>query len=331
VIATVGAIADSVQVTLVPPTAGLRVVQGAAQTAPPGSQLPVPVIVQAVAADGFPGLATGLTATFSANGGGSVSPATAPFDANSRAQTLVTLGANAGGIFLYTASAGGFAVQFPEIAVVGPPTQIIPNGSTSITMTAGVAPNPSPGFRIADALGNSVPNVPIKATVTLASPLTTTTTPTFVVDTIGLGNLALIASQLTVAGSYTVVIASANPGVIFPSLTYTVTVNPAAAARLVFVAGPTSVSANTVMSPAVTVAIEDSFGNVVTTSTASVSIGVDPVSGAGVTPSGTLTVAAVNGLATFSTLKFSPSKPGVKLSATTSGLATVLSLAINIL
>ena len=36
----------------------------------------------------------------------------------------LTLGANAGGIYLYTVSAGAFSVIVPEIAVVGPPTQL---------------------------------------------------------------------------------------------------------------------------------------------------------------------------------------------------------------
>src|SRR5207302_9375275 len=77
-----------------------------------------------------------------------------------------------------------------------------------------------------------------------------------------------------------------------------VTVNPAAANKLVFGQQPTSTAAGQSISPNVTVQIQDQFGNL-TSSTASVTIaiGTNPSSG---TLSGAATVAAVNGTATFS-------------------------------
>jgi hypothetical protein len=243
---------------------------------------------------------------------------------------VLTLGTNAGGIYLYTASIGAFSVQFSEIAVVGPPTQLIANGATTLSMTAGVAPTPTPNFRVADALGNSVPGVPLKATITLGTH--TAVIGPFVADTIGLADVSKIAAQLDTAGTYTVTFASATtPATFAATLTYTITVNPAAAAKVVFVVGPSPVTANAVMSPAVTVAIQDSFGNLVTSSTASVTIGVDQATGAGVSATGsTLTVAAVNGIATFSNLKFSPIKTGVRLTATSGTLTSALSGTFNI-
>src|SRR5260370_11744043 len=77
-----------------------------------------------------------------------------------------------------------------------------------------------------------------------------------------------------------------------------VTVNPSAANKLVFGQQPTSTAAGQSISPAVTVQIQDQFGNL-TSSTANVTvaIGNNPSSG---TLSGTTTVAAVNGTATLS-------------------------------
>jgi hypothetical protein len=311
---------------IVPQATGLLVVKGAAQVAPPGSILPLPVIVQLVASDGLPGLGVGLTASFSANGGGSITPASVAFDANGRAQATVTLGANAGGVYLYTVTAGTFSLVFPEIAVVGPPTQLIPSGSTSITMTAGVAPSPIPTFRVADALGNSVPLVQLKATIRLGAD--SSVTPTFVADTIGISDVSKIAEKITIAGSYTVTFASGNTNVTFPTLTYNITVNPAAAAKLAFGGLPTSVKNNTVVSPAVTVLVQDQYGNTVTSSSAGILIGVDPSTGPGVTASGN-TATAVNGVATFSSFKLTSTaalpQSGVQLKATSTPLASPFS------
>ena len=107
-----------------------------------------------------------------------------------------------------------------------------------------------------------------------------------------------------------------------------VTVNPAAANKLVFGQQPTSTAAGQAISPAVTVQIQDQFGNL-TTSTASVTvaIGNNPSSG---TLSGTATVAAVNGTATFSNLSIDKAGTGYTLTASSAGLTGATSSAFNI-
>lgn len=327
VTASLGSLTDFANVVLVPASTQLRVVQGAGQSGPPGSQLPVPIIIEADAADGLPGLGSGLTATFAATNGGSVSPTTVAFGADGRAQALFTLGTKAGGVFLYTVSAGSLAtVNIVENAVVGPPTQLIAVGSTTISTTAGIAPSPLPSFRVADALGNSVPLIPLQATIQLGA--NTTTTPIFVVDTIGVGLLP--TGPLNVAGTYTVTIFSGNAAVNLGNLVYTITITPAAPAKLGFNVQPTNVIANATITPAVKVLIQDQYGNTVTTSTASVTIGLDPATTTGETLGGTKVVSAVNGIATFSTLTMSPAKTGVKLVATSTGLTQILSVAFNV-
>src|SRR5205814_1931684 len=80
------------------------------------------------------------------------------------------------------------------------------------------------------------------------------------------------------------------------------TMRPAAASRVVFGQQPTDATAGAALSPAVTVKVEDQFGNVVTSDTSTVAMAV--ASGPGGFDAGSTTsVAAVGGVATFSNLK----------------------------
>ena len=102
--------------------------------------------------------------------------------------------------------------------------------------------------------------------------------------------------------------------------------------QLAFGQPPTSAGAGAVLSPAVTVLVEDASGNVVASDTSSVTvaIGNNPSGG---TLSGTLTVAAVNGVATFSDLSIDKSGNGYTLTAsdtTGNGLLTATSAPFSI-
>src|SRR5207237_971010 len=79
------------------------------------------------------------------------------------------------------------------------------------------------------------------------------------------------------------------------------TISPAAASRLAFTVQPTSTTAGTAISPAVQVAVQDAFGNTVTSSTANIPVPRASNLGGG-TLAGTTTVAAVSGVASFSNL-----------------------------
>ena len=102
--------------------------------------------------------------------------------------------------------------------------------------------------------------------------------------------------------------------------------------QLAFGQPPTSAGAGATLSPAVTVLVEDSLGNVVTSDTSSVTVAIGNNPGGG-TLSGTLTVAAVNGVATFSNLSINNPGSGYTLIAsdtTGSGSLTVTSAPFNI-
>src|SRR5207248_4957263 len=87
-------------------------------------------------------------------------------------------------------------------------------------------------------------------------------------------------------------------------------------------------NAGATITPGATVQIQDANGNL-TNSTASVTmaIGTNPSSG---TLSGTLTVAAVNGTATFSNLSIDKGGNGYTLQASSTGLSSATSGAFNI-
>jgi hypothetical protein len=99
-----------------------------------------------------------------------------------------------------------------------------------------------------------------------------------------------------VAGAYTL---KATATGLTTVISGAITINSAAASQLVFARQPANVAAGAASAPAITVDVEDSFGNLVTTSSAKVTLAIK--SGpAGSELSGTLNVAAQTGVATFS-------------------------------
>jgi len=69
---------------------------------------------------------------------------------------------------------------------------------------------------------------------------------------------------------------SAASGVLTPAVSDSFAVTPAAAAALAFVQQPTAVAAGVPISPAVTVRVQDSYGNLVTSATDSVTLQLSP-------------------------------------------------------
>ena len=104
-----------------------------------------------------------------------------------------------------------------------------------------------------------------------------------------------------------------------------VTISAARASKVVFQTSPTMGTIGTAIG-AISVAIEDQYGNVVTTSNAAVTISA---SGVGFSSGSTTTVAAVNGIATFRNLLFG-SAGTYSLTASSSGLTSSASTAVAI-
>jgi uncharacterized protein YjdB len=96
-----------------------------------------------------------------------------------------------------------------------------------------------------------------------------------------------------------------------------VTVTPSPPTRLAFLTQPGTVAVGDAITPGVQVEIQNAQGQRVATSSAPVALTLNPASGS---LSGTTTVAAVNGVATFNDLRIGRPGAGYTLRATTTGL-----------
>ena len=102
-----------------------------------------------------------------------------------------------------------------------------------------------------------------------------------------------------------------------------------AATKLVFSVQPSSAQAGSSITPAVQLQVQDASGNVVSNSTASITmaIGTNPSGGA---LSGANPVSAVNGIATFSTLSINNTASGYTLTAASGTLNQAISNTFNV-
>jgi hypothetical protein len=108
-------------------------------------------------------------------------------------------------------------------------------------------------------------------------------------------------------------------------------INAAAATQLVYITQPTTTTAGATIAPAVEVSARDQFNNVVKTFTSNITVAIAAGTGtAGAVLSGTKVVAAIQGVATFSSLSINLVGTGYKLSATASGLPAKESSAFSI-
>jgi PKD repeat protein len=101
------------------------------------------------------------------------------------------------------------------------------------------------------------------------------------------------------------------------------------ATRLAFTTQPSNVAAGGTISPAVRVTAQDSAGNTATSFSGAISVAIGSNPGGG-TLSGTTSVAAVNGVATFSNLSINNPGTGYTLTAAASGLSGATSAAFNV-
>lgn len=104
---------------------------------------------------------------------------------------------------------------------------------------------------------------------------------------------------------------------------------PGAPSKLAFITQPKNTVAGTRFSPVVAVAIQDDGGRTVTSATNSVTISIESNQRNG-TLSGTLTVAAVRGVATFADLTIDAAATGYRLSAKSPELTDALSTPFGI-
>src|SRR5207244_3389419 len=286
--------------------------------------------VKVRALDAFGNVATGVTdavaIALGSNPGGSTLSGTTPVAAVSGVATFFVSLNKAGTGYTLTGSASGFT------PVTSTPFDIIPGTATQLAFTlqpsntvAGAAISPAVQVTALDPAGNPVPSFTGSVTVALGSnpggsTLSGTTTVAAVNGVATFVDLSLNKTStgywLTATGLNTATSSSFN-------------VTAGVATQLVFGTEPGTTVANHQITPAVKVRALDAFGNVATgfTDAVAVALGSNPGSA---TLSGTTTVAAVGGVATFVDLSLNKTGTGYTLTASASGFTPGTSTTFDI-
>jgi len=238
----------------------------------------------------------------------------------------------AGNGYQLTATASGFTTgtsnAFTVNSTVGTATKLgyivqpsgVPAGSTII-----------PGVVVAaqDAAGNTV-KTGLTGTITLAfasNPTGATLSGTTTVNIVqGLGNFANLS--INKAGTYTLQ-ATTSLG-LTPATSTSFTITAAATQHLAFTQQPVTTTAGQII-PAVNATVQDASNATVTSFNGPVTIAIAAgtgIIGAGL--GGTVTVNAVNGVATFSDLSIAKAGTGYKLTVSATGIAGATSASFTI-
>ncbi|MGB5874278.1 MAG: hypothetical protein WBH56_11195, partial [Bacteroidota bacterium] len=179
--------------------------------------------------------------------------------------------------------------------ILGPVARLLIDREPSLTATAGIPFGQQPRIWVTDAGGNLVESD--NSTVVTATRLEGKGTLQGTVKVTARKGVVTFANlSHNVADTITVLFTS---GSLIKDTSRAVRVSPAAAARLAYLQHPSNTPAGAVIAPPVTVTLKDAFGNDVTTSGTSVTIGLTTGSG---TLSGTLKRSTVSGVATFNDL-----------------------------
>jgi hypothetical protein len=220
------------------------------------------------------------------------------------------------GYTLVAASGSLSGTSAPFDIIPAAPAQLAFSVGPSTT-GAGVPIVPPPQVAVEDAFGNVVPT----ASNTVTMDIGTNPGGATLSGTLSRGATGGIATfdDLTLdrTGSGYTFVASSSPLTVATSAAFNVSAVPAT--QLVFTGQPTNVTAGAVIAPPVVVRAQDGLGNTNTSFTGAVTIaiGANPSGG---TLTGTSTVNAVAGVATFDSLRIDRAGAGYTLSASASGL-----------
>src|SRR5207253_1030672 len=134
---------------------------------------------------------------------------------------------------------------------------------------------------------------------------------------------------LKTAGSQTVTATDITDGAKTANTSTSTTVNAGAATKVAFTTQPAGATGGTAFTTQPLIAIQDANGNTVTSSRASVTVAIGTNPGGG-TLSGTKTLSASSGVATFAGLSIDLAGTAYTLTATSGGLTAGTSAAFNI-
>jgi alpha-tubulin suppressor-like RCC1 family protein len=218
------------------------------------------------------------------------------------------------------------ATSNPFAVVAGPANQLVFTVQPGPT-TAGATITPAVAVEVQDVLGNTVTTATHTITLWLgpgsanASLLGTTS--------VGAVNGVATFSNLSInnAGTGYTLHATASNLPEATSSSFAVVAGPPV--KLGFIVQPLTALPGATITPAVAVAVQDLAGNTITSATNSITVAIGTNAGSG-TLSGTTTVAAVNGVATFSNLSIDNAGTGYTLTAAATNLTSGTSIAFSI-
>ena len=291
-------------------TSGNITVDAAAATQLVYEQAPTPVTagqaiapaVQVAVEDVFGNVVTSDTSTVmiavATGPGGFIAGSTTNVAAVGGVATFNNLILGTAGNYTLTATDGALtSVTSASFAVsVAPASQLVYTRSVS-TGTAGQALSPSLTVAVEDAFGNLISTDTSTVTIAVASGPggfdgASTTSAVAASGVATFSNLLL-----DTAGTYTLTV---TDGTLTSATSPNILVSAATASQLLYQQIVTTGTAGQALAPAVTVVVEDAFGNVVTSDTSNIKIAV--ASGPDGFTGSTTNVAAVSGVATFNNL-----------------------------
>jgi len=238
----------------------------------------------------------------------------------------------AGAGYALTASAPALAGATSNaftISTVASNALVIANGASSAI--AGKRITPPWRFVVKDGQGNIVTSFTGPVTLALTPG---TGTPGAVISgplTVNASNGVIFFEGLSVDKAGTAYTVTATASGLTSGTSNPFNITSGVAAGLAVTTQPTSVTIGTAITPALKVTVQDGFGNTVTSSSASITLAITTGTGtSGALLGGTVTQAAVNGVATFANLTVSKTGTGYTLTGTASGLTGTVSAAFNV-
>jgi len=252
----------------VAPATQLVAIGGDNQSGTVGSQLPVSMTVQALAANGH--FVTGASVTFAAaNGLGTVSQSTVATDLGGLATTTLTLGQTIG-TYTFTATVAGAPSATTRVtasATSGPPAALgIVDGNGQADTVAATLVTPL-RVKITDSFGNPLVQQAVDFQVTSQNALLLAAAGTpasatlrVATGTTGVASVSLVGG--TVAG--TVRVTASVPSTTLPAVSFTETLKPANPAQLLIIQQPSKAAQATIpLGTQPKLQVADQFGNAV--------------------------------------------------------------------
>ena len=255
----------------------------------------------------------------------------------------VTTVAAASGVATFTGlsidkAGAGYTLSVSSGALTGAtstPFGISAGAATALTFTvqpsnatAGAAIAPAILVSARDALGNAVTSFTGTVTIAIATnPAGGVLSGSATVPAVsGVASFSTLSIDKAAIG-YTV---SASAVGLAGATSAPFNIAPAAATSLSFTVQPTTATTNANISPAVKVTVHDALGNVATGFNGNITVAIGANPGGG-TLSGTRTLAAVNGVASYQALGINNIGTGYTLTAAAAGLTGATSAAFNII